>query len=92
MIARYPGKRFQPYVGAGLGIYWARVTSDAAGTGSDTSPGVNLLVGSRFFLTEQFALFAEYKYNRATFDMGQDIQVKVDYAANSIVGGIGYHF
>jgi len=69
-ILRYPGERFQPYIGAGPGIFWGRMSGVDLGTGSDTSLGLNALAGIRLFLTKSFAVFGEYKYNRVTFDFG----------------------
>lgn len=92
VIARYPGERFQPYLGLGLGLFWARVSGPITGTGSDASPGMNLLAGARFFLTTRLALFGEYKYNKATFEFGQTAQLKADYTADHFVGGLSFHF
>src|SRR5713101_6245754 len=36
LIARYPGERFQPYAGVGLGIFWARISGQGIGTSADT--------------------------------------------------------
>jgi opacity protein-like surface antigen len=88
--------RLQPYVGVGLGIFFARA-SDSTGSASDNGvPGLNALAGVRYFFTERVALFAEYKYNRATFDFdnvaGTGSGVKGDYSASHIVGGLSLHF
>lgn len=97
VIARYPGKRFQPYVGAGFGMYFARFSSPAlrfgrSETASDTSPGFNILAGSRFFLTKNLALFGEYKYNKSSFDFGNNVLFKADYSAHNLVAGVSVHF
>jgi opacity protein-like surface antigen len=95
-IIRYPGERFQPYAGIGAGLFWGRVSGDDTGTGSDTSPGLNALAGVRLFITQRFALFAEYKYNRVTFDFGGSGATAVDthalYQVNNVVGGLSLHF
>ena len=100
LIARYPGVHFQPYAGVGLGIFWARVSGNSAngiGTASDTSPGLNVLAGLRYLVSRHLGVFTEYKYNRATFDFGQDggpfpVDTKADYTAHHVVFGVGYHF
>lgn len=94
LMARYPGGRFEPYVGVGPAIYWARFSSagPVQRTASDTTVGLNVLAGARFFLTKQIALFGEYKYNQATFDFGGNVLLKGDYSANSVVGGLSVHF
>jgi opacity protein-like surface antigen len=91
LIARYPGKRFQPYVGAGFGMYFARISNSSINA-SDTSPGFNVLAGSRFFLTKHLALFGEYKYNRSSFDFGNNVLFKADYSAHNLVAGVSVHF
>jgi hypothetical protein len=88
--------RLQPYVGVGLGVFFARA-SDATGSASDNGvPGLNALAGVRYYFTERVALFGEYKYNRATFDFdnigGTAAGIKGDYSASHIVGGLSLHF
>ena len=91
-ILRYPGERFQPYIGGGPGIFWGRMSGVDLGTGSDTSLGLNALAGARFFVTKRFALFGEYKYNRASFDFGGTAQLHVLYQAQHFVAGFSLLF
>ncbi len=91
-IARYPGQRLQPYIGAGPGIFWGRMSGEELGTGSDTSLGLNAQAGIRIFLTEHLALFGEYKYNRVTFDFGGTADLHVLYQVHHVVGGVSLHF
>ncbi len=95
LIARYPGEQFQPYAGVGLGLFFAKI-SDETGSAKDTAPGLNVVVGSRFFLSKSVALFGEYKYNRASFKFDNAFDtgagLKGDYSANLFVFGVGYHF
>lgn len=88
-LLRYPGKRIQPYVGAGLGVYFAEQSFGRVSISDNWVPGVNLLAGVRGFITDHIALFAEYKYNRATFNFGF---LEGDYSANIGAGGISFHF
>lgn len=91
LLVRYPGERLQPYAGAGLGIFFARF----AGGGPDlsTSTGLNVLAGSRFFLTTRLALFGEYKFNRASFAFAHpDFMIRGDYSAHLFVVGLALHF
>ena len=90
-VVRYPGKTFQPYAGVGLGVFFAKATFQGQ-SDSDTVPGLNALAGLRFFATEHVALFAEYKYNRATFNLPNAIGFEADYSANIFMGGLSYHF
>ena len=102
LIARYPGKRFQPYAGGGVGLAYGRISgvqTFQVGTGrpvtdsqSDMSVVFNALVGSRFFLTKHVALFGEYKYTTTSFDFGGNVLIKTDYTAHNLVGGVSFHF
>jgi len=98
-IIRYPGEWFLPYIGAGPGIFWGRVsgahtglTPPDIGTGSDTSLGLNALAGARFFLSKRMALFGEYKYNRVTFDFGGTASLHTLYEPQHFVGGFSLLF
>jgi opacity protein-like surface antigen len=99
LILRLPGRRFEPYVGGGVGMYWANFSSDATnasgqkiGEASDTSIGMNFLAGARFYMFKRLALFGEYKYNAANFDFGGQVLLKGDYSAHNFVGGLSVHF
>lgn len=104
-LLRYPGKRLQPYFGAGLGLFFSEVESDLPGPSlsDDWVPGLNLLGGVRGFLTDSIAVFAEYKFNYAKFDqkttnyivqLNRNITfgIKETYSTNIIVGGLSFHF
>jgi opacity protein-like surface antigen len=102
VIARYPGKRFQPYAGGGIGMAYGRISgvqTTAAGnpnpvieSQSDVSVVFNALVGTRYFLTKHVALFGEYKYTTTSFDWGGNVLIKADYTAHNLVGGVSFHF
>lgn len=104
-LLRYPGKRFQPYLGAGLGLFFAEVESDIPGPSlsDDWIPGLNLLAGVRGFVIESIALFAEYKFNYAKLNLETErfnffeystvtFGTKGTYSTNMIVGGLSFHF
>ncbi|MDC8449732.1 MAG: porin family protein [Nitrospira sp.] len=96
-IARYPGRTFQPYVGAGIGAAIAHI-GDTATVRSDTDVAAewNILAGLRAFVTPQIAVFGEYKYTGATFKFDQAFGdlggVSGNYRAQHILGGLSYHF
>jgi len=90
-VVRYPGNTFQPYAGVGLGVFFAEAKFQGQSE-SDTAPGLNALAGMRWFATDHLALFAEYKYNRATFNLPNVIGFEADYSANIFMGGVSYHF
>ena len=90
-LIRYPGKQFQPYAGVGLGVFFADAKFQGQ-SDKDVAPGLNALAGLRYFATDRIALFAEYKYNRAAFELPDAIGLKADYSANHFVGGVSFHF
>ena len=99
VLFRYPGETFQPYLGAGAGIFWGEIISDLPGPalGSNGKPGFNLLGGFRGFFTDSLAGFIEYKFNYVEFDFrttifGLSHGFKSTYSANMIAAGLSYHF
>ncbi|HKN86195.1 MAG TPA: AMIN domain-containing protein [Nitrospiraceae bacterium] len=88
-IIRYPGEWVQPYAGAGLGIFWGRISDSPSS--SDTSPGLNALAGVRIKMGQHLVAFSEYKYNRASFDF-TNADLHVLYQAHYVVGGLGWSF
>jgi opacity protein-like surface antigen len=96
LIFRYPGYNFQPYAGVGLGLFFASPGS-ALGLKSDNwRPGLNVLAGVRYFLTQNIGLFGEYKYNSVDFKFDVQgfpgTQFQANYKANIFAGGISFHF
>ena len=96
-LARYPGRTFQPYAGAGVGIFITHIGNTATvRSDTDVSNGWNLLAGIRAFVSPHAALFAEYKYigARASFDkaFGADGGFSGGYRAQYLVFGLSYHF
>ena len=99
LLARYPGRTFQPYAGAGVGAVIAHL-GDSAGAGiqSNTSvnTGWNVLVGLRAFVTPYVAVFTEYKHTGATlrfdhaFTTGGGFEGV--YRAQHVLVGFSYHF
>ena len=87
VVYRYPGQVFQPYAGVGLGFFW--YTTPTSTAGSELRPGLNVLAGTRVFVTKQMAFFGEYKYNHASFPGGN---FDANYNAHFAVFGVGYHF
>ncbi len=97
LIARYPGRTFQPYLGAGIGLAIARIGETATvQSDTDLATAWNLLAGLRGFVTPHIALFVEYKYTGASlqFDQafGPDGGFAGNYRAQYVMGGLSYHF
>ena len=99
LIVRYPGERFQPYAGVGMGVFFARINDTASGESlSDTTVGLNMQVGLRYLVTNNVSVFGEYKFNyaRLIFDPSDPTQatggVNGIYQTSYFVLGVGYHF
>lgn len=97
LIARYPGKTYQPYVGLGGGVAIGHVGSSATtSSDTDTSASLQLLAGLRAFVTPRVALFTEYKYTDTTFQFteafGSVGGFQAEYAAQHLMFGMSYHF
>ncbi|BCA54919.1 exported protein of unknown function [Nitrospira sp. KM1] len=91
VVARYPGKVFQPYVGVGAGAFYFSSTGQISGR--QVVPGLNLSTGIKILLTETWGLFLEGKYNRATFsNLDPNFGLSGEYSAFNGIGGIAYHF
>jgi opacity protein-like surface antigen len=111
--AQYPRGRFQPYIGVGAGAFIARlattttpfdVNQDIADT--DVQPGIQALAGTRWFLTRNIALFAEYKFIQTeTFSfkfkeagtiggvpVTETARDRADLTSHLFYAGIGFHW
>lgn len=88
--------RLQPYAGVGLGINWVDLSNSNFTAHDNFVPGLNVLGGVRYYLTEKIGLFTEYKYNRATFDFvsaGATLTgFQGVYSINHLVAGFSYHY
>jgi opacity protein-like surface antigen len=95
-VLRYPGKHVQPYIGAGLGLFYAQKRNTIFGDSqSSFRPGVNVQGGLRVLAFEHLAFFAEWKFNYTRFHFdasGNTTGSNANYNAHHLVAGIGYHF
>lgn len=100
-LFRYPGYRLQPYFGIGPSFYFATLKGPAAPPGqSATSIGFNAELGAQYYITRQWTLFGEGKYNRARMDYSSNhsndnadpFGFRATYSAFTLSIGIGYHF
>ncbi|MCP9456193.1 MAG: porin family protein [Nitrospira sp.] len=97
LVARYPGRTFQPYVGIGGGPVIAHLR-DSGGVqrDSDVAGGFNVFAGLRAFVTSQVAVFGEYKYTSATFVFDQAFGpaggFESGYRAQHLLFGVSLHF
>ncbi|CUQ67606.1 conserved exported protein of unknown function [Candidatus Nitrospira inopinata] len=97
LVARYPGRTFQPYVGIGGGPVIAHLR-DSGGVqrDSDVAGGFNAFAGMRAFVTSHVAVFGEYKYTSATFvfdkAFGPAGGFEGGYRAQHLLFGVSLHF
>jgi opacity protein-like surface antigen len=101
VIFRYPGYRLQPYVGIGPALYFASLKGPDAPPGqSATAIGFNVEGGLRYYITRNWALFGEGKYNRARMNYSSNhsdpnadpFGFRATYSALTVSLGISYHF
>lgn len=99
LIARYPGRTFQPYAGAGLGALIAKLGSSTEAQikgDSDVTTAWNVLAGMRAFVTPYVAVFTEYKYTGATLRFDEAFSggggFEGEYKVQQVLFGVSYHF
>jgi len=92
VVARYPGKVFQPYVGVGVGAFYFNSTGQI--DGHQVVPGLNAQAGLKVLATEEWGLFVEGKYNYATITNLDPTGYGLSgvYSAFNILAGVAYHF
>jgi opacity protein-like surface antigen len=95
VVVRYQMGAFEPYAGVGLGVFFSRLSGDGFSS-SSTDVGLNTQLGLRYRVTNQVAVFGEWKFNRANIShdnlVGTGVNVSADYNAHNLVFGVGYHF
>ncbi|HEY6973792.1 MAG TPA: outer membrane beta-barrel protein, partial [Nitrospiraceae bacterium] len=64
IVARYQMGAFEPYAGVGLGVFFSRL-SQGGSSSSSTDVGLNTQVGLRYRVTNNLAVFGEWKFNHA---------------------------
>ena len=96
-MARYQAGQVEPYAGVGMGVFFAQLSSGGESS-SSTNVGLNTQLGLRYKVTQNLAVFGEWKYNGVhfNFDASSPNQnaggFKGDYSANLFAFGVGYHF
>lgn len=78
---------FQPYGGMGYALFLAH-SSQGDASHLHLSHGFNMFAGARYVLTERWALFGEFKYNRTTLQFSG---VKGNYDTQIFVFGLMWH-
>ena len=93
VVVRYQAGVLEPYAGVGLGVFFS---SRSSGNITDTSTdvGLNTQVGLRVRVTNNVALFGEWKFNHASgvSHPNSGLIVSADYNANILAFGAAFHF
>ena len=92
VVARYPGKTFQPYAGVGVGAFY--FSSSGQIDGRQVVPGINTQLGLKMLATEEWGLFVEGKYNYATITNLDPTGYGLSgvYSTFNVLAGVAYHF
>jgi opacity protein-like surface antigen len=90
IVIRSPsmGEIFQPYGGMGYGLFLATTSKDKLSQ-SHISPGFQLVAGARILLTPKWALFGEFKFNRATIRFSD---IRGNYDSQIFAAGVMLQF
>jgi opacity protein-like surface antigen len=95
IVVRYQMGKFEPYAGVGLGVFFSHL-SQGGTSSSSTDIGLNTQLGLRFRVTQNVALFGEWKFNHANIShnnaVGTGLNASADYNVHHLVFGVGYHF
>ena len=100
-IARFAFGRFQPYVGAGVGIYFAesagidvtgpRGTFNGGGGQSHSDLAWQIIAGTDYYFTPKFSTFVEYKFLEYTSTQ-IETNKSLDLGQHLVGAGLRFHF
>ena len=100
-IARFAFGRFQPYVGAGLGIYYAESagaefqgphgTFNSGGGRSHADLAWQIIAGTDYYWTPKFSTFIEYKFLDYTSTQINTNETR-DLGQQLVGAGLRFHF
>jgi hypothetical protein len=90
IIIRSPsiGDIFQPYGGMGYGLFFANSSKDGT-SNINISPGFQLVAGARILMTPKWAIFGEFKFNRATIRFSD---IRGNYDSQIFAAGVMMQF
>lgn len=90
LIIRSPSMSevFQPYGGIGYGMFFATGSKDGRSR-TQMNPGFQFVAGARYVLTQDWALFGEFKYNNTQVKFSG---IKGNYDSQNFVAGLMWHF
>jgi opacity protein-like surface antigen len=100
LLVQYPGVRFKPYAGVGLGwsssflvdSQFTKGTTMQSGTLRDTSLAFQYVGGLRGYVTEKVFLFGEYKYFASRYQWGGSLEPSLDLRTHIVAIGVGLTF
>lgn len=92
LLLRYPGDRFQPYAGAGVGLTYAMLSGGNLGSDQTLAAGANLLAGFRAFLSPAFSMFVQYKHQGLPLEFNSTPELTGRYVVDHYVLGAAWHF
>lgn len=101
IMFRYPGYRLQPYFGIGPSLFFATLQGPGAPPGQSAMDiGLNAEAGVRYYITRNWAIFSEGKYNRARLgyisndsnDAADPFGFRATYSAFTLSLGVSYSF
>ena len=90
LIIRSPSMSdvFQPYGGIGYGLFFA-TGSQGGQSNTQANPGFQFVAGARYVLTQEWALFGEFKYNNTSIRFSG---IQGNYDSQNFVVGLMWHF
>ena len=91
LVIRFPFEHLQPYVSAGGVAHGIK----ASGGGAEQwgyGFGWQVSGGARFFLTENIAVFGEYKYFGQSTITFHTSELDAEFQMQMIIGGLTFHF
>jgi opacity protein-like surface antigen len=107
VLARYPGDILQPYIGAGIGVSYAKLgdlnlqssTGTSTGEARDAFFAYQFLAGARAYVHKNVYLFGEYKYFGSTYNWESEVSgggagpdTSLNFRTHIVAGGVGISF
>jgi opacity protein-like surface antigen len=90
--ARYDKGPFQPYVGIGPGVFFAKTNALGPST-STTELGLVTQLGLEYKVNEQIGIFGEWGYQHANLGFSDGgTRLSADYNAHILAFGLNLHF
>jgi opacity protein-like surface antigen len=100
LIVQYPGERFKPYAGIGVGwsssylvdAQFVKGPVTQSGTFNDTSAAFQYVAGVRTLVSDRVFVFGEYKYLATRYRWSGALEPSLDLRTHIIALGVGLAF